>query len=112
MTSRPTSIRYRRRRTPATSTSATAAASCASSEPKPFTPFTLFPRYSRRLIMSTLIIRDLAHHAEMGRSEMSAVRGGYNFAFPNYKSSFDLSASVQQLAQQTQNTFNQNGNNV
>ena len=62
--------------------------------------------------MSTLTIRDLAHHAEMDRSEMSAVRGGYNFAFPNYKSSFDLSASVQQLAQQTQNTFNQNGNNV
>ncbi|SAK65975.1 hypothetical protein AWB79_03280 [Caballeronia hypogeia] len=62
--------------------------------------------------MSTLVIRDLAHAAEMGRSEMSAVRGGYNFYFPSTKSTFDVSASVQQLADQKQNTGVFNGNNV
>ncbi|SAK65963.1 hypothetical protein AWB79_03279 [Caballeronia hypogeia] len=65
--------------------------------------------------MSTLTIRDLAHSAEMGRNEMSAVRGGNSVFFPSYpsfQSSFDLSATVQQLATQSQNTKVVNGNNV
>ena len=61
--------------------------------------------------MSTLVIRDLAHHAEMGRSEMCAVRGGFGLAFPSFQST-DISATVQQLSTQTQNTLNQNGLNV
>jgi hypothetical protein len=36
--------------------------------------------------MSTLTIHDLVHHAELGRHEMSAVRGGTGFFFPSYKS--------------------------
>ncbi|VXC74970.1 conserved hypothetical protein [Burkholderia sp. 8Y] len=61
--------------------------------------------------MSTLTIRDLVHHAELGRHEMSAVRGGTSFYFPSYKSSFDLSATTQQLTNQAQNTLNANGVN-
>lgn len=61
--------------------------------------------------MSTLTIRDLSHHAEMNRSEMSAVRGGFGLAFPSFQST-DISATVQQLSTQTQNTLNQNGLNV
>ncbi|WP_250467113.1 hypothetical protein [Caballeronia sp. GAFFF2] len=63
--------------------------------------------------MSTLTIRDLSHQAEMDRDEMSAVRGGMNFLMPFYSSSaFDLSGTTEQLANQTQNTFNQNGLNA
>ncbi|WP_244816197.1 hypothetical protein [Caballeronia sp. Lep1P3] len=61
--------------------------------------------------MSTLTIRDLVHHAEMGRTEMSAVRGGTAFYFPSYVSKFDLSATTQQMANQAQNTLDQNGVN-
>ncbi|WP_248322397.1 hypothetical protein [Caballeronia sp. Sq4a] len=61
--------------------------------------------------MSTLTIHDLVHHAELGRHEMSAVRGGTGFYFPSYKSSFDLSATTQQLTNQAQNTLSANGVN-
>ncbi|MDR5857457.1 hypothetical protein P9239_01370 [Caballeronia sp. LZ062] len=61
--------------------------------------------------MTTLTIHDLVHHAELGRQEMSAVRGGTSFYFPSYKSSFDLSATTQQLTNQAQNTLNENGVN-
>jgi hypothetical protein len=62
--------------------------------------------------MSTLIIRDLARHNEMGRNEMAAVRGGTGFGFPVFDaSSFKLSNSTQQLANQAQNTMINTGDN-
>lgn len=61
--------------------------------------------------MSTLTIRDLVHHAEMGRCEMSAVRGGMSLYFPSYNASYSLDATTQQLANQAQKTFNVNGVN-
>jgi hypothetical protein len=63
--------------------------------------------------MSTLIIRDLARHTEMVRSEMSAVRGGTGFGFPLINSdAFSLSNNAQQLVQQSQKTLANTGDNV
>jgi hypothetical protein len=63
--------------------------------------------------MKSLMIKDLAATAELDGSAMSAVRGGNAFFFPGYNfSQFGLSVSAQQLIGQTQNVFNDNGNNV
>ncbi|SAL31373.1 hypothetical protein AWB67_06230 [Caballeronia terrestris] len=62
--------------------------------------------------MSKLTIRDLSNATELGRAEMSAVRGG-TFYFPGYSvSKTDFSFDTQQAIGQTQNVHNLNGNNV
>ncbi|SAK65951.1 hypothetical protein AWB79_03278 [Caballeronia hypogeia] len=62
--------------------------------------------------MKTLTIKDLPVTEQLDSRAMSAVRGGYSIYFPSYQSSFDFSATVQQLANQSQNTNVVNGNNV
>lgn len=63
--------------------------------------------------MKTLTIKDLAITEELDSRAMSAVRGGYGFYFPSVDvSKTSLSFNTQQLAQQEQNTYNQNGVNA
>jgi hypothetical protein len=63
--------------------------------------------------MTTLIIRDIARHAEMSRTDMSAVRGGTGFVLPLFDSnSFKLSNDAQQLISQSQSTIANTGDNV
>ncbi|SAK72265.1 hypothetical protein AWB79_04072 [Caballeronia hypogeia] len=67
--------------------------------------------------MKTLTIIDLPKTEELDSRAMSAVRGGsglsYGYVFPSFDiSKFSASFNVQQLAQQSQNTQVDNGNNV
>jgi hypothetical protein len=63
--------------------------------------------------MNSLKIKDLAVTEELNGHTMSTVRGGNAFYLPAYNfSQFGLSVSAQQLIGQTQNVFNENGNNV
>jgi len=63
--------------------------------------------------MKTLTIEDLPVTEKLDRRAMSAVRGGMSHFFPSYDfSKTSLSFDTLQMAQQEQNTFNQNGVNV
>ncbi|SAL27122.1 hypothetical protein [Caballeronia telluris] len=63
--------------------------------------------------MKSLMIKDLAVTEELDSRAMSAVRGGNAFYLPGYDfSKLDVSVNTQQGIGQTQNVFNQNGNNV
>ncbi|WP_244817170.1 hypothetical protein [Caballeronia sp. Lep1P3] len=63
--------------------------------------------------MKTLTIKDLSLTEELDRRAMSAVRGGMNTFLPSFDfSKTSLSFNTQQMAQQEQNTYNQNGMNV
>ena len=64
--------------------------------------------------MKSLSIKDLSVTEELDSRAMSAVRGGNLPGFwPSYNSSMtSLSFGAEQLISQTQNTINNNGNNV
>ncbi|KIF83311.1 hypothetical protein [Noviherbaspirillum autotrophicum] len=73
--------------------------------------------------MTTLIIKDLAVTAELGRKAMTAVRGGIgkSYTMQGYSSPYDPKLSfpknefnfdATQLLSQSQNTEVNNGNNV
>ncbi|KXU90219.1 hypothetical protein CR51_33035 [Caballeronia megalochromosomata] len=66
--------------------------------------------------MKTLTIKDLPVTAELDSRAMSAVRGGYASLFPGYISMSGTTLSMpfnpQQIINQTQTTFNQNGSNI
>ena len=64
--------------------------------------------------MNSLIIKDLAVTTELDSRTMSAVRGGNSRSIfpPTTSLSSACRSSAQQLIGQTQNVFNENGNNV
>ena len=64
--------------------------------------------------MKSLSIKDLSVTEELDSRAMSAVRGGNLPSFwPGYNSSTtSLSFNAEQLISQSQNTINNNGNNV
>ena len=66
--------------------------------------------------MKTLIIKDLPVTEELDRRAMSAVRGGVAVLFPGFISMDGTTLSMpfnpQQIINQTQTTFNQNGSNI
>jgi hypothetical protein len=67
--------------------------------------------------MNSLTIQDLPVTEQLDRAAMSAVRGGVallpGLDLSQYNlSTFNLSLSAPQFIGQTQNVFNQNGNNV
>lgn len=63
--------------------------------------------------MKTLTIRDLPVTEELDRRAMSAVRGGSSYFVPGFDmSKVALSFNTQQMIQQDQKTFNENGANV
>jgi hypothetical protein len=66
--------------------------------------------------MKTLIIKDLPVTEELDSRAMSAVRGGSATLFPGYISMNGATLSMpfnpQQIINQTQTTFNQNGSNI
>ncbi|MFK4446947.1 hypothetical protein ABH944_007294 [Caballeronia udeis] len=64
--------------------------------------------------MKSLTIKDLSVTEELDSRAMSAVRGGNLPSFwPGYSSTAtSLSFSAEQLISQSQNTINNNGNNV
>jgi hypothetical protein len=72
--------------------------------------------HPRRAEMKTLTIKDLPVTAELDSRAMSAVRGGYATLFPGYISMNGATLSMpfnpQQIINQTQTTFNQNGSNI
>jgi len=64
--------------------------------------------------MKTLMIKDLSVTEELDSRAMSAVRGGNLPSYwPGFSSSTtNLSFGAEQLISQSQNTINNNGNNV
>jgi hypothetical protein len=65
--------------------------------------------------MKTLMINDLSVTEELDSRAMSAVRGGNlpYYVYPGFGSSItNVSLGAQQSISQSQNTFNENGNNV
>jgi hypothetical protein len=63
--------------------------------------------------MKSLTIKDLSVTEELDSRAMSTVRGGNLPGWPSYSStSADFSFASQQLISQSQNTINNNGNNV
>ncbi|MDR5857345.1 hypothetical protein P9239_00800 [Caballeronia sp. LZ062] len=62
--------------------------------------------------MKTLTIKDLPIAEQLDRRAMSSVRGGMSYLLPSFNfSKTSLSFDTQQMAQQEQNTYNQNGVN-
>ena len=63
--------------------------------------------------MKTLNIKDLPVTEQLDRRAMSAVRGGSSYFVPVFDiSKVSLSFNTQQMVQQDQKTFNENGVNV
>jgi hypothetical protein len=63
--------------------------------------------------MKSLTIKDLSITEELDSRAMSAVRGGNLPGWPGVNvSSYEASFDATQLISQTQNTLNNNGNNV
>jgi hypothetical protein len=63
--------------------------------------------------MKSLTIKDLSVTEELDSRAMSAVRGGNLPGWPGVNvSSYEASFDATQLISQTQNTLNNNGNNV
>ncbi|BBU29667.1 hypothetical protein AWB80_02359 [Caballeronia pedi] len=66
--------------------------------------------------MKTLTIKDLPVTTELDRRAMSAVHGGSAVLFPGFISMDGATLSMpfnpQQIINQTQTTFNQNGSNI
>jgi hypothetical protein len=75
---------------------------------------------SRRIIMKTLIIKDLARTEQLGRTEMAAVRGGWKMGTPSYSygdvkhspsfPSYDSSIQATQSLVQMQDVVNATAN--
>ena len=65
--------------------------------------------------MKSLMINDLSVTEELDSRAMSAVRGGNlpYYVYPGFGSTTEnVSLGAQQFISQSQNTFNENGNNV